>query len=114
MSIGKRSLWLVAAWAVATAMAAGVAWAVVGLAGDRVGEEAVQPLSAEEVAALGVSSTVSMPAGATTVPETAPASTALPELATTDPHQEMTTTTSLPVPSSTTSTTSIPSSLVLP
>jgi hypothetical protein len=102
MSVGKRSLWLVAAWAAATALTAGVAWAVVGLAGESVGEEAVQPLSAEEVAALGVETTVDPPGETTTVPETIPSATTVPETAPTNP--EPGTTTTHPTVASTTTT----------
>ncbi|MCB2224894.1 MAG: hypothetical protein KQH83_12060 [Actinobacteria bacterium] len=66
MKVSKRIVWMVGAWLAATAATAGVALAVVGLAGEQVSDEAVRPLTAEQVDALGVAATAATQPATTT------------------------------------------------
>lgn len=68
-----KRLAVVAAWFAGTVLSATVAWAMVGLAGERVGDEVVAPLSVQQVEdlAAGLTTTSSPQAQAsTTVPTT--------------------------------------------
>lgn len=118
----KRVTWMVGAWVAATAATAGIALAVVNLAGEQVADTVVQPLTSEQVEALGVSaptSTAAAPAstdaGTTTSSSTAPAdpdpsttTTTVPESTSTVPDGTSTTavatTTTSAAPSTTTTT----------
>lgn len=77
----KRALLFVGAWLAATAVTGVVAWAGVRLAGERTGDEALIPMSSQQVAAL---------AAAATTTTSAPSSTAAPT--TTTPYATTTTT----------------------
>ena len=90
----SRLIWMALAWAAATALTAGVALAVVGLAGEQVADEAVRPLTADEVEALGMPPTTA--AGTTAAP-----TTAAPGLDATDPALPGQATTSATAPAST-------------
>jgi hypothetical protein len=57
---------MVGAWVAATLAAAAVALAVVGLAGEQVADVVIQPLSAQDVEALGVSLPAATSTAATT------------------------------------------------
>lgn len=96
MRIRKRVMWMALVWVAATALTAGVALAVVGLAGEQVADEAVRPLTAGEVEALG------MPPSATTSP--AAAVTGIPGPDTTEPGAAGSTT----IPGAAGTTTTIP------
>lgn len=66
-----KRLAVVAAWLAGTVLSGAVAWAVVGHAGERVGDEAVAPLSVKEVEDLAAAlSTTSVPSTGTTGPPT--------------------------------------------
>jgi hypothetical protein len=68
----RRSLALGAVWLVAAALAAGVAWAGIGVVGDQVTDDRPAPLSADEVAQAAAagqaasSTTTTAPGGPTT------------------------------------------------
>jgi len=66
MWLVKRPLVYVTVWLAATALAGGVAWAAVRLAGGETEFQAISPLSAREVAALATST---VPGATTTVPD---------------------------------------------
>ena len=72
MWLVKRTLVYVTVWLAATAVAGGVAWAAVRLAGGETEFQAISPLSAREVAALATST---VPGTTTTVPDSHTAST---------------------------------------
>ena len=72
MWLVKRPLVYVTVWLAATAVAGGVAWAAVRLAGGETEFHAISPLSAREVAALATST---VPGATTTVPDLHTAST---------------------------------------
>jgi hypothetical protein len=75
----RRTLALGAVWAVAAALAAGVAWAGVGVVGDQVTDDRPAPLSADEVAQRvsagqsATSTTTAPPGGSTTTTAAPPA-----------------------------------------
>ncbi|OFW55325.1 MAG: hypothetical protein A2V75_07535 [Actinobacteria bacterium RBG_16_70_17] len=76
----KRPLVYVTVWLAATAVAGGVAWAAVRLAGGETEFHAISPLSAREVAALATST---VPGATTTVPDLhTPSTTSTPIAAT--------------------------------
>ncbi|HZA77514.1 MAG TPA: hypothetical protein VE623_14115 [Acidimicrobiales bacterium] len=70
----RRSLALGAVWVVAAALAAGVAWAGIGVVGDQVTDDRPAPLSADEVAqavAAGEDQQADTTTASTTPPTTA-------------------------------------------
>jgi hypothetical protein len=69
----RRSLALGAVWVVAAALAAGVAWAGIGVVGDQVTDDRPAPLSADEVAEAVEAD---QPAGSTTTAPRGPTTTA--------------------------------------
>jgi hypothetical protein len=94
---------VVAAWIAGTVLSGAVAWAMVGLAGERVGDEAVAPLSVKQVEDLAAGlSTTSTPAGPTTATTNAgaasvPASSTTTVAASTPPSTVAPTTVAGPV-----------------
>jgi len=73
----RRSLALGAVWVVAAALAAGVAWAGIGVVGDQVTDDRPAPLSADEVA-QAVAAGQSASSTTTAPPGGAPTTTAAP------------------------------------
>jgi hypothetical protein len=71
----RRTLALGAVWVAAAAVAAGVAWAGIGVVGDQVTDDRPAPLSADEVAQAVASQSAS---STTTAPGGAPTTTAAP------------------------------------
>jgi hypothetical protein len=71
----RRTLALGAVWVAAAAVAAGVAWAGIGLVGDQVTDDRPAPLSADEVAQAVASQSAS---STTTAPDGAPTTTTAP------------------------------------
>jgi hypothetical protein len=71
----RRTLALGAVWVAAAAVAAGVAWAGIGVVGDQVTDDRPAPLSADEVAQAVASQSAS---STTTAPDGAPATTTAP------------------------------------
>jgi hypothetical protein len=71
----RRTLALGAVWVAAAAVAAGVAWAGIGVVGDQVTDDRPAPLSADEVAQAVASQSAS---STTTAPDGAPTTTTAP------------------------------------
>jgi hypothetical protein len=71
----RRTLALGAVWVAAAAVAAGVAWAGIGVVGEPVTDDRPAPLSADEVAQAVASQSAS---STTTAPDGAPATTTAP------------------------------------
>jgi hypothetical protein len=68
----RRTVWYIAAWAAATILSGTLAWVVVGLAGPRVSDTRVHPMSSREIAFLSGG----VPAGTTTTTTIAPTTSA--------------------------------------
>ena len=100
----KRFVWLIGAWVAATVATASVALAVVGLAGDQVADTPVQPLSSQQVEALGIQAPVSSVADPTDSTATSTSSTA----GTTTTAVSDVSSTTAPPPATTTVTTAPP------